>query len=303
MNAALNGNGFTRSRLFRVRTGDVLLDGLATAHTVELAADQGNISVAGTIDASGATGGMIDLAASGSVIVEPNAHLSVAGTKFDNAGKGGSISLAAGQEINGTVNDIAVVDLQTGATLDLAVAAHAGGTLQLRVPQNADSLDVQINPIYGTIQNAARIVIEGVALFNLNNAGDSTIDSSVKAGVFANGTTFAGNSAAILSRLFANNGTLASVAAIRPGAEIINPSGDLTLDGTWDLSTFRFGPQNQPGVLTLRAAGNLDFNYNAALNQFASLSDGFAGASYAAPLLPPKLLASMVAMSLYFRRF
>src|SRR5262249_6196325 len=46
---------------------------------------------------------------------------------------------------------------------------------------------------------------------------------------------------------------------------------------------------SQPGVLTLRAAGNLNFNYNAALDQFASLSDGFDGSSgdlFSAPLLP-----------------
>ena len=180
----------------------------------------------------------------------------------------------------------AVVDIQTGATIDLSVAANSAqsaaagdftGTLHLRAPQTSDNLDLQINPINGTIINASQIVIEGYELFNLNNAGGSTIASTVKANVFANGTTFAGNSAAIMNRLLANNAALAPVLAIRPGAEIINPSGDLTLDTTWDLSTFRFGPQSQPGVLTLRAAGNLDFNYNAALNQFASLSDGFDG--------------------------
>ena len=69
LNAALNLNGFTQSRSIRVRNGDVLLDGLATAQTFDLSADNGSISVTGTIDASGATGGTIDLAASGSVIL------------------------------------------------------------------------------------------------------------------------------------------------------------------------------------------------------------------------------------------
>ena len=104
MNAALNLNGFTQSRSIRVRNGDVLLDGLATAQTFDLSADNGSITVTGTIDASGATGGTIDLAASGSVILEQNSRLSVAGKNFDSAGKGGSVSLAAGQEINGNIN-------------------------------------------------------------------------------------------------------------------------------------------------------------------------------------------------------
>ena len=296
LNAALNLNGFTLSRSIRVRNGDVLLDGLATAQTFILSTDNGNITVTGTIDASGTTGGAIDLAASGSVILEANALLSVKGDNFNSAGKGGSVSIAAGQEINGNINGSAVVDIQSGATINLSVAANLGtvsaaagdftGTLHLRAPQTANNLDLQINPINGTIVNASQIVIEGYELFNLNNAGGATIDSTVKNNVFVNGTTFAGNSAAIMDRLLANNSALAPVVVIRPGAEIINSSGDLTLDTTWNLSTFRFGSQNQPGVLTLRAAGNLDFNYNAALHQFASLSDGFVSAAYSAALSP-----------------
>ena len=294
LNTALNLDGFSLARTIRVRNGDVLLNGLATAQNFNLSADNGTISVTGTIDASGATGGTIVLAASGSVILEQNSRLSVAGQKFDDAGKGGSITLAAGQEINGNINGNAVVDIQTGSTIDLSVAANSAqsttagdftGTLHLRAPQTSNNLDVQINPIDGTILNASQIVIDGYELYNLNNSAGGIIDT-VEQQVFNNGTTFAGNSAAITSRLLANNAALTPVMNIRPGAEIINPSGDLTLDTTWDLSTFRFGSQNQSGVLTLRAAGNLDFNYNSTLNQFASLSDGFVGASYSAPLLP-----------------
>ncbi len=81
---------------------------------------------------------------------------------------------------------------------------------------------------------------------------------------------------------------------------IINATGNLTLTSTWDLSKLRFGPNvnatpgsGEPGILTLRAAGNLDFNF--ASNTFASLSDGFGpaptptstkGGLWQAPLLP-----------------
>jgi filamentous hemagglutinin family protein len=72
-------------------------------------------------------------------------------------------------------------------------------------------------------------------------------------------------------------------------ATITNSTGNLTLNNTWDLSTFRFGSgvnggsggspdgdgSGEPGMLTLRAAGNLVFNYNAASNAAASLTDGF----------------------------
>jgi filamentous hemagglutinin len=62
---------------------------------------------------------------------------------------------------------------------------------------------------------------------------------------------------------------------LAPGAEIIHRTGDLTLGSSsstptsdWNLAAFRFGPAAAPGVLTLRAAGNLTF--------FNTLSDGFA---------------------------
>jgi hypothetical protein len=54
---------------------------------------------------------------------------------------------------------------------------------------------------------------------------------------------------------------------IQPGVEIINPSGDLTLTNNWDLSSLRT-TAGLPGILTIRASGNLIFD--------GSLTDGFA---------------------------
>ena len=80
----------------------------------------------------------------------------------------------------------------------------------------------------------------------------------------------------MLTRLLgADPQSLASRFVLAPGAEIIHRTGDLTLGATnstptsdWNLEAFRFGPNSAPGVLTLRAAGNLTF--------FNALSDGFA---------------------------
>src|SRR5262249_53883372 len=72
---------------------------------------------------------------------------------------------------------------------------------------------------------------------------------------------------------------IGSAATLRAGIEVNNPNGDLTVnvneaasgagknpqDRGWDLSGWRFG--GQPGVLTLRASGNLIIN--------GSISDGF----------------------------
>ncbi|HTQ31258.1 MAG TPA: filamentous hemagglutinin family protein, partial [Opitutaceae bacterium] len=88
-------------------------------------------------------------------------------------------------------------------------------------------------------------------------------------------------------------------------ATVTNSVGDLTLFNTWDLSTFRYGPNagsvagsGEPGLLTLRAAGNLvfkwtSFNSTSRALTAGSLSDGFGptpanlnGGLWQSPLLP-----------------
>ncbi len=289
LDVILNAASFTQSRSIRVRTGDVLVDGTATARSFLLSADQGSIDVTGTINASGATGGTINLIASGSLTLESGALLTVAAQNFDHAGKGGAVSLEAGSETVGNYSASAILDIEHGSTIDLSVAGNTAnsaalgdftGTLHLRAPQTADGTDLQMHSIDGTIVGASSIVVEGYKIFN---ATDGSIDNQ-EANVLANGIVFGGNSAAIGGRLLANNPGLAPVTVVAPGAEIINLNGDLTLgtpDSTaasdWDLSTYRFGPNSAPGVLTLRAAGNLVF-YNA-------LSDGFISSAYNAVLL------------------
>ena len=300
LDSTLNADGFIQSISIRDRTdANVLVSGNVRASSYTLSADQGSITVNGTIDASNVAatdslshailiGGTIDLEAAGSVTLASGATLTVAAQNFSNAGKGGAVTLAAGSETNGTFSTSAVVDIQAGSTIDLSVASATGasqtagdftGTLHLRAPQIADNSDLQINPVNGTILNASSIVVEGYALFDAS--ADGSIDNQ-EANVYANGQTFAGNSAAILNRLFnplthSNSAALQAVTDIAPGAEIINTTGDLTLASDWDLSQFRFGPQNTAGILTLRAAGNLIFQ--------GSLSDGFTDPTYTATLL------------------
>ncbi len=303
LGSLLAKGGFTQSVQIRDRNDQVVtVDGTITARNFTLSADQGSIDVTGTIDASGTTGGNILLEATGSIILESGSLLTVKGQTFDAAGKGGSISLEAGSETNDTYNPNAVLDLHAGAAIDLSVASNTAasatagdftGTLHLRAPQTAGNTDLQIASIDSTILGASSIVVEGYQLYT--PAGGS-IDS-VKGAVLANGTTFAGNATAITSRLLANNGgasgSLASILEIAPGAEIITLNGDLTLTNDWDLSSFRFGPNGAPGVLTLRASGNLVFN--------GSLSDGFTSSAYNAVLLNQNSLLPANAQSWTYR--
>ncbi|HVU24583.1 MAG TPA: filamentous hemagglutinin family protein [Opitutus sp.] len=300
LNTQLNAGGFADARSFRVRTGDVAIDARATAHTFDASADAGSLTVTGSgvIDASGATGGAISLAALGGITLEPGALLTVAGEDFDAAGKGGTVDLETRGATGATVN------VAAGSTIDLSVASRTAdsasrgefeGTLHLRAPQTSDGTDLQVAPIAGTLRGGAGVVVEGFHIFDLTAFPSATITSGVEASVMENGTTFAGHAAAIGARLAGGDAALASLLHVRPGAEIVNRSGDLTLASAWDLSTFRFGPDHaEPGVLTLRAAGNLifDYSYNSVTRvaTVGTLSDGFGGSStyglWDAPLLP-----------------
>jgi filamentous hemagglutinin len=282
----LSSTGFSQSQSFRVRSGNVLIDGTAAARQFSLAADNGSISVTGTINASGHTGGTISLAARSNLILTPGSLLDVSAATFDSAGKGGRISLESGTPSLGTPGT-GTLDLQSGAALNLSVAATSAdspslgqfsGTLLLRAPRSAD--DLLINPIAASIAGASSIVAEGYRIYDLTSSGGN-ITSSVQSSIRNDATTFLGSAgsasaaySSILNRLSSARPDLAASLIIVPGAEIINRSGNLTLGSAstttlndWDLSTFRFGPRSAPGNLTLRASGDIVFNN--------SLSDGF----------------------------
>jgi filamentous hemagglutinin family protein len=298
LSAVLRAASFNESQSFRVRNGDVLINGTAASHDFALSADHGSIRVTGTIDASGATGGTVALAASGSVVLADGALIDASGKKFSNAGKGGAITLEAGDQVDGVIDPTALLDIQAGSKINLSVAANTEssadlgrftGTLHLRAPQNAAGTDLQMAALEGTITDASSIIVEGYKLYDLTGTSGSLTGTSaastlgsLKNKVKANGDTFVGAAGtesatygAMHDRLLANNAALDSVLTIRPGAEIINRAGDITLGSAsttasndWDFQTYRFGTKSAPGILTMRASGNLVFNN--------SLHDGFA---------------------------
>jgi filamentous hemagglutinin family protein len=292
LETALTNGQFSESQSFRIRTGDVAISGMAKAHHFTLSTDAGAITVAGTIDASGERGGSIALMGGGSVTLASGSHLTVAAQNFDAAGKGGQISL----ETRGLGGGL--VDLRAGSVIDLGVTANTTssaalgnftGTLHLRAPQNAAENDLAVASIGGTINGASNILVEGFKTFDLTGSGvvNATLQNSVRANgsafIGANGTPAAGYNA-MLARILGGNTALESVLSIRPGAEIINATGNLTLgtasssnSSDWNLATFRFGPDSAPGMLTLRAAGNIVL--------FNSISDGFVSSDYNSLLL------------------
>jgi filamentous hemagglutinin len=286
LSSTLNSADFTASRNIRVRTGNVLIDGTTTAQQFALSADAGNINVTGIIDASGRTGGSINLTAAQSLNLQSGALLDVSASAYNAAGKGGHVMLETRGNSGGAIN------IASGSSVDLSVDDTASlgqftGTLHLRAPQNAAATDLAINTISGNIIGASSIVAEGYKVYNLSGSG--VITNTLRNDIFNNGSTFGNNAAAIANRLLSGNTAL----SVQVGAEL-QSTGDITL-GTvnaspsstaWNLGTYRFGPQNTPGVLTMRAAGNLIF--------YEALSDGFTSGAHDAVLLAlnPQLAAN-----------
>ena len=162
------------------------------------------------------------------------------------------------------------------AALTAVAAGDQSGVLHLRAPQISGGTDLQIDPIEGTIEGESSVVVEGYKVYtppggaitaSLEGSSTSTAHDGT---IYGDAKGFTANTSTILSRLLTGtpNASSSTLFQITPGAEIINPTGDLTLSNNWDLSTFRFGPNSVAGDLTLRAAGNLVFN--------GSLTDGFA---------------------------
>jgi len=236
LDGRLNDAGFTESRTMRVRTGDVLMDGLATSHGYNLSTDTGAITVTGRIDASGETGGQVMLASNRGVTLSDGSAITVAARQFDSAGKGGVISI----ETRGV--DGSVIDLQSGAKLDLSVTANSAdsaaagdvtGRLHLRAPQNAAQADLLLNPINADIIGASQILVEGYQVFAPAGGLIDTVESAVakNATIFTANTGDVVTSGTMMNRLFSGNQTLASIASIVPGAEIVNANTTITTLG------------------------------------------------------------------------
>ncbi len=310
--ASLRQSSFTGSQEFRVRSGDVNIDGLSVARDFLLSADQGDITVTGTVDASGATGGSIRLVANGDLALASGSLLDASGTDFSNAGKGGAITLEAGASRDGVAGN-GVLDLRTGSTIDLSVVAENagsaalgefGGKLHLRAPQLAG--DIAVNALDSHVSGASSILVEGYKIYDLTST-TGTITTAIQNQIKSDGEALlgtAGNASAaytaIWNRLLANNSGLASILVLAPGAEVIHRTGNLTLGTStstntsdWSLANYRFGAKGAAGVLTLRAAGNLTF--------FNTLSDGFASAAYNSLLLPDSAQLPVNTRSYSFR--
>ncbi len=262
--------GFSQSRSYRVRSGDVNIDGTGaqalTAKQVLVSADQGAITVTGTIDANSTKSGSIALYARDDVTLESGsllrANSSTAGAE------GGKVTLATA---SGALN------LNQGSRIEVAGGTGGnGGEVHLRAPRTGSGSGngVAVNSLDSSISGAQSIVLEAFRIYN--NA--STITTGTGTGATLGFTTLAND----VNNFMANkDNILASLGMsndsrfhLRAGQEI-RSNNNLTVAADWNLyTTSRAG--DEPGILTLRATNNLNLN--------GSISDGFETAASSAAL-------------------
>lgn len=308
LNQRLNDGQVFGSRSFQLKQGDLVIGNELKASTIGVSLDNGNLLVAGKVDASGERVGSIRLAAGGSLTLGGNAMLDAHGNRLrvDSYGK---IIDSPNRAVVDLTSRGGVLTLADGARIDLrhGTAARAGqydgrarGTLELnarRSGPDATHGDVAIDASGNLdIQGARSITVNGMWQYSDAEYGSDpaasgrpyqVIDQAYLDRKHEDSTTFIkaahGNSDLMQRKLAGlNNTRYADAFHLRPGVELVSATadGDLVVQGDLDLSGYRYASVNphtqktavygsgEAGALTLRAGGDLSI--------YGSINDGFA---------------------------
>ena len=290
LNSTLEAGGFHELRRIRLRQGDIELAATdsAQAHELGLSADQGDIRVAGTLDASGGKGGRIELFAAGDLELLSSARLLAMATDSlaaaeGTAGEGGRVVLGSG--------DAGVLSLAAGAKIDVSVAngsAARAGRVVLRAVRTGvgAGTGVALGTLAGEIAGADRVEVEAYKVYDGDGSGVTELITGSSSGntlglssVQSDNNTFVAVVDQVALKGQLNTGTASF--HLLPGVEVRNAvdsdldgnaitgSGDIVLTSDWNLNPLRHA--GEAGVLTVRAGGNL--------NLAANLSDSFSTAT------------------------
>ncbi len=241
----LENAGFSGARDFRIRAGDVRIDGSTVVDDFSLTADAGRVTITGAIFSRKPYGGSVTIIGGNGVTMEAGASL--AAMSSTDLG-GGRVTIDAGQ---------GRLDVRGGA---IDVSGGEGGRVHFRARQVAGPDYVAVDHLAASIAVASAAVLEGVKVYT------ASATSAVQTAAESDADAFIAQSGAIASRLRAPG------IAVAAGIEI-RSAGDLTVDQDWNLAN----RGNHLGTLTLRAAGNLIVKGN--------ISDGFSSADSSGTLL------------------
>lgn len=259
--------GFTREQNLRVRQGNVELKQSLQAARITVTADQGSLAVNGKLDAQVAQGGVVQLAARDDLKLGAGAQIDARSSR--EGANGGDVLLAS---TSGRVRIDAAATVQAGD----AGSEHDAqdGRIVLRAQRGADNQSVKVDALNTANLQAGEVIVEAVKVYkNINTiaAGNSSGSTLGQTTVKTDSTNFMKARDTIAAQLGIGAADKDRV-RVRAGVEV-QSTGNLTLN-EWNLQADR--PGGDAGMLTIRAAGNLDVK--------GSLSDGFATAATTAVL-------------------
>ena len=306
LNTRLTEGGVFGARRFQIKRGDLVVGGEVRARHVELVVDGGSLTINGRIDASGTQVGSIRLASMRDLVVNGMLDAHSAGLRVDSYGKiidsaNRAIVDLTSREGTLTLGAGAGIDLRAGidaqnhdgvarGTLDLNARRLGGGAEQGAIAGSGDGARDVAVVVAGSpaILGAKMIAVNAFRRYNdapLADAPDVTgkrpqqISQGYLDGIDRQSQSF-------MTAALGNSALAARLSGlgnyhVRPGVEVVSatPDGDLSVVGDIDLSNYRYGPNadrmtaarrgyGEPGVLVLRAGGNL--------NIYGSINDGFA---------------------------
>ncbi|MCX7220845.1 MAG: hypothetical protein NTY70_18510, partial [Burkholderiales bacterium] len=252
LNEKLNTAGFTESRSFRVRHDDVDLAAGVTinAHQTLIATDNGNIRIAGTIDASGAKGGSIELYASQALATGNSGKLSLGGSAqllayanvaassgAGSLGDGGRVVLGTASADGQMPSDVytgSSMSLEKGAVINVSgLGLGSGGTVTFRAPKvgNGFGQDVAISQLEAKIVGSGASVIEAYKTYTTSKISEAP-DAANGDGTYSNlqaATSTIGAISYVTDYSKANRPKIA-IATATPAGMIGTPAGLMYLD-------------------------------------------------------------------------
>ncbi|WP_231587161.1 filamentous haemagglutinin family protein [Methylophilus sp. TWE2] len=281
VNQALETGQFNEARDLRVRSGNVDIQSTdtVTAKQFTLGVDNGNIQVAGTVNADGDKGGDVAMYASGTVTLKNTARITAKGTQANQSN--GDLQTGSGGDVLLSSNSLSTTNAvfaEAGALIDVsgydkkannnAGVDGADGSVTLRGRRGTTGTANTVNVAFNTtsaIKGASEVRVEGVRTYTATTFASTIAGLVTDTNNFYNANQTAGS--------YAN--TQDGVAAlILPYIEVRSTSGNTTTNMTssadHNLRAFGSGVNTliagRGGVLSLRSSGDL---------RVGTISDGF----------------------------
>jgi filamentous hemagglutinin len=252
----LAAGGFNDEIRIRSRAQDITLASGTTlkARDLTVTADSGAINVGGTIDATGPEGGRVELNGGTGVTLASTGKIFAGAIDSDpNADRNGGEVL-----LNSLGNNPGAVDFQSGAVIDVSGQGTGDyGVVTFRALRNDAGNDLNMK-LAGSVTGARRVAVEGVKVY-ARKAGHSLTDGDFFGYFDDDGNYIPGFNEDSQTFMDNNKASIPAQFHLIPGVEV-RGEGNLSLDSFWDLSPNRYGINQEPGALTLRAAGDVTLN-------------------------------------------